>query len=106
MDAEVDRHFACCTHFIVIDPQGTQVLVNEGRGAGPMAGPDAARMLIENRVTDVITGNIGPKTFEMLNKAGIAVHAGCSGKIQEALSKCARNTLTESRGATFLGHLI
>jgi predicted Fe-Mo cluster-binding NifX family protein len=104
--AEVDRHFSCCAQFLLVDEGGVKVLVNRARGSGAKAGPDAARMLVNNGVTAVVTGNIGPKTFKVLKDAGVTVHAGCSGKIEEALFRCARNELKEVDSATFMGKLI
>ncbi len=106
VQADVDRHFSCCAQFLLVDKDGVKVLEKAARGEGAKAGPDAARMLIENGVTVVVTGNIGPKTFKVLKDAGVAVHAGCSGKIEDALSRCARNELKEVDSATFMGRLI
>ena len=105
-EAEVDRHFSCCSQFLIVEQGGMRVLKNSARGGGSMAGPNAARLLIKNRVTAVIAGNIGPKAFRMLEEEGIAVHAGCTGRIKDALARCARDELAVSKGATFLGELV
>jgi predicted Fe-Mo cluster-binding NifX family protein len=106
VDAEIDRHFSCCMQFLIIDRDGVSVLENTARGAGASAGPRAAKLLIAKGVTAIVTGNIGPKTFELLKNAGVAIHAGCSGKISEAIARCARNELIEVKGPTFVGQLI
>lgn len=101
---EVDPHFGRCAQFIIAEDGRTEVLVNAAKNSSEGAGLRAAQLMIDNGVTAVITGSVGPKAFDALSEAGIKVYTGCSGRVEDALAKCRGNELEETKGPTSSGH--
>ncbi len=94
-------------YFVIFEgsPDNHRAMKNRASGMGDEAGPQAADALVKNDITIVITSTVGAKTFQALRKADIVVHAGCSGKVSEAIQKCLHGELPECRGATYAGRV-
>lgn len=73
----LDRRFGRCNFFQIFDTETKQydVVVNDGVSAEGGAGIAAASQIIEENVTIVITGNLGPNAFEVLEKSGIKAYS-------------------------------
>lgn len=84
--APVDERFGRCRYFAIADTEtGEIVFVPNDAVDDKGAGVKAARILLKQNVDAVIVGNIGPKAFEILNRARIPVYAGLTGTTQESL---------------------
>ncbi len=107
LDSKVSSSLARATYFIIAEggPDKLEVIENGGKGMGSAAGLKGARTLVDEKVDTVVTGNIGPKASAILETAHIKVHAGCSGTISEAMSKCLAGALVETKGASYSGCL-
>ncbi len=88
MSSEVAHSFARAPYFIVSTGgiENFTLLENTARNLGSTAGIETAEMLIHSGIDVLITGNLGARASETLEGAGIRVHAGCSGKVSEALA--------------------
>jgi len=72
----VDRQFGRCEWFIVFDETRRQVkaIKNSYAEAETGAGVGCAQDLIQEGVKVVISGQVGPKAYEALNKAWIEIY--------------------------------
>lgn len=73
----LDRRFGRCDYFLIFNTEtgDFKTLDNNGVTSGGGAGIAAASQLIEEDVTAIITGNLGPNAFELLEKAGIKAYS-------------------------------
>jgi len=70
------------------------------------AGIAAAQLVADREVKAVITGNMGPRAFNVFQQLGIEVYQG-AGKIREAVEKLANGKLKRMEKATrpmFIGN--
>lgn len=107
MSSAVDPRFGRATCFIVADTDTGESTVhdnarnlNAAQGAGIQAGEAVARLGAEA----VITGNVGPKAFRILEAAGIKVYLAGGGTVAEALGRLKAGELKEATAANVEGH--
>jgi len=74
--------------------------VNASHGAGVSAGQRAA----ESGAEAVVTGNCGPKAYQVLAAAGIKVYIGADGTVKEALEQLEAGALKTAEGANVQSH--
>lgn len=72
----LDRRFGRCDYFLIynIETGDFQAIPNSGVSSGGGAGIAAASQVIEENVSAIITGNLGPNAFELLEKAGVKAY--------------------------------
>ena len=105
----VDPRFGRCAYFLIGDSEGEdfKAIKNPGVGFARGAGISAAQVVASEKVEAVITGNIGPNAFVVLNQAGIKIYAGAFGMTgKDALLKFKKGKLkeaTEATGPGFVG---
>jgi len=76
-DTQSDERFGRCPFYAVVDTESSTITFLPNAAAGENgAGVKAARALIKEGVDCVVVSSIGPKAFEILEKAGIAVYSG------------------------------
>jgi predicted Fe-Mo cluster-binding NifX family protein len=107
LQSPVDPRFGRAKYFIVIDSEtaefkATDNVVNLQAAQG--AGIQTGRAVAELGVEAVITGNVGPKAFSVLNAAGIKIYLGASGTVEQAFAKFKEGALQETEGANVKGH--
>jgi len=85
--AAVDPRFGRAQRYIIIDSEtkAFECVENPSSMAGGGAGTKAAQLFINKGVQAVLTGNIGPNAFAVLNAAGIVMYTGVSGTVQDAV---------------------
>ncbi|HNT57523.1 MAG TPA: NifB/NifX family molybdenum-iron cluster-binding protein [Syntrophales bacterium] len=88
LQAEVDPRFGRAAYFIIVDKDTLdfEAIPNPHTQAGGAAGIQAARLVVDQGVTAVVTGNCGPNAFQVLQAAGVQVITGVRGSIEDALS--------------------
>ena len=107
MSGNVDPRFGRAKYFILVDTEtnastahdNTQNL-NAAQGAGIQAGETVARL----EAGAVITGNVGPKAFRILNAAGIKVYLCGQMSVTDAVQKLKTGELKEASAANVEGH--
>ncbi len=89
LDSEVDPRFGRCEYFIIVDPDTLEfeVVENFSMEARSGAGVQSGQLIATKGVEAVLTGNIGPNAFQVLQAAGVKVITGVSGKVEEAIEK-------------------
>lgn len=89
-DAQIDPRFGRAPFFYICDsdsPESGEYLVNPGSQAGGGAGIQAGEFVIKSEVSVVLTGNVGPNAFDVLNAGSVKVCSNVSGNIAEAIQK-------------------
>jgi predicted Fe-Mo cluster-binding NifX family protein len=106
LDSNVDPRFGRCTCFVLVE-EGSEEgrsIPNAAQSAGNGAGIQAAQTLLDNGVSIVLTGDIGPNAFRVLAAAGVKVFCGCSGTGRAALQDYRKGALKETVGPSRPGH--
>lgn len=73
----LDRRFGRCDYFLIFNTEtgDHKAVSNNGVSSGGGAGIAAASQIIEEDVSAIITGNLGPNAFELIEKAGIKAYS-------------------------------
>lgn len=87
INSDIDPRFGRCRYFLIADSdsEALEMVENPYCGAAGGAGVATAQFVVSKGVKAVITGSIGPNAFGVLSAAGIAMYAGVSGKVRDAL---------------------
>jgi predicted Fe-Mo cluster-binding NifX family protein len=106
INASIDQRFGRCQYFLIIDVETMDVktIPNESTLASGGAGVQAAQIVTNEDVDAIITGNIGPNAFQILQAAGITVFTGAQGSIKEAIENYKKGTLKETESPNVESH--
>ena len=107
LESEVDPRFGRSLCFVVVDTeQGTHEVVDniQNLQAAQGAGIQAAQNVANLGVGAVLTGNCGPKAFQVLGTAGIVVHVNVTGTVAEAVQEFTTGTLQAAAEPNVEGH--
>lgn len=96
-ESNLDKRFGRCDYFQIYDLETKEfkVLENEGAKSSGGAGIAAASQVIEEGVDVIITGNLGPNAYELVEKAGIKAYSCEVLSIVEAIEMYQKKQLTE-----------
>ena len=102
----VDPRFGRCAYFMVSDGPGAEfrAVENTARGLGNGAGIQAAQILVNMGIEVVLTGDLGPNAFRVLNATGIRAFRTNGGTVEMAASEFFEGRLVEIEGPTGPGH--
>ena len=90
LESQVDPRFARTRYFIISDIDTGVICVvdnEETLKAVQGAGIQAAWNVHETGAEAVLTGNVGPNAFAMLDALGIQVYVGLTGTVQDAIKR-------------------
>jgi predicted Fe-Mo cluster-binding NifX family protein len=107
MEANVDPRFGRARYLILYDTDGDSfsALDNlEGQNAAQGAGIQAGQNVANAGASALITGNCGPKAFNVLASAGVKVYIGATGTVREALDAYKAGTLSSADAPNVQGH--
>jgi predicted Fe-Mo cluster-binding NifX family protein len=106
LNAMVDQRFGRCQYFLIVDTETMKVktVSNESILSSGGAGIQAAQRVTKEGVGSVITGNIGPNAFQILETAGIKVFTGADGTIKDAIENYKKGKLQETGSANVGSH--
>ncbi len=103
----VDPRFGRCPYFLIYDDEtGEKKIIDNRMNLNAMqgAGIQSAQNLLKENPDVLITGNIGPKAFMLLN-GKVKIFKGAEGlTVEEALKKFKNNELIEIKEPTKPGH--
>ena len=97
----LDRRFGRCDYFLIYDAEAGEfkAIGNNGVSSGGGAGIAAASQVIEENVSAIITGNLGPNAFELVEKAGIKAYSCEALPVFRVVEMFQKNQLSEINSA-------
>jgi predicted Fe-Mo cluster-binding NifX family protein len=109
LDAAVDPRFGRAANFILVDPESNvfEVIENKQNLNLPQgAGIQAGKTIVDNKAEALITGNCGPKAFNVLSAAGVKILIGAKGTVREAIDEYKNGTLQAANNPNVEGHWV
>jgi len=105
----VNLVFGRCPGYVIAEIDGKEVketkfVQNPGMSTGMGAGIAAAQAVAGQGVQAVISGNVGPNAFMVLQQSGIKIYRVTSASVEQALQQFAEGKLEEVKGSTAPGH--
>lgn len=96
-DSLLDLRFGRCEYFQVFDSESLKstAIKNKGADCSGGAGIVASQQLVDEKVDVVITGNIGPNAFEIMEKAEIKTYKCDSLEMLKVVEKYNKKELEE-----------
>ncbi len=87
----VDVRFGRCPYFVIVEIEGkeiksTKAIENTATGQAGGAGVTAAELIGNQDVEAVITGNMGPRAFDVIAQLGIEIYQA-EGAIEEIVKQ-------------------
>lgn len=84
----LDPRFGRCQYFCIFDLENgdTKYVENKGQTSSGGAGIAAAQQIIDEDVSAVVTGNMGPNAYNLLNGSGIKVFKAGNVTVEEAVN--------------------
>jgi len=107
LQAQVDPRFGRAPYILLIDADKGEVeaLSNAPNlQAAQGAGVQTAALVARHQPAAVLTGNCGPKAFQILEAAGIQVIVGVAGSVKEAVAAYQAGKYKPARGPNVPGH--
>jgi predicted Fe-Mo cluster-binding NifX family protein len=107
--SDMDPRFGRAKYFILVDPQTLEYEAVENKQNLHLpqgAGIQAAKTIVDHRADVLISGNCGPKAFNVLNAAGIKIVTGAKGRVIDAITQYKNGQLEVADGANVEGHWV
>jgi len=104
LDSQVDERFGRCTNFVIVEIEGKKIksiedMENTATAQMGGAGITASQMVADRGIKAVITGNMGPRAFQVFEQLGIEVYQGL-GSVKEVAEKFIKKQLSRMNEAT------
>ncbi len=107
-NAKVDPRFGRCAYFLIYnDETGEKRFIDntQNLNAPQGAGIQASQNVLKENIEVLITGNVGPKAFNLLKSSNVKIFTGASNMtVDEAIQAYKDGKLQEASGATKPGH--
>lgn len=102
LDAEVSPVFGRCPIYVFVDSDSMEfeAVPNPAMSAAGGAGIQAAQFAVGKGVQAVLTGNVGPNAFNVLQQAGINIYPVSGGTVRQAVEALNSGQLQPAPGAT------
>ena len=107
LGSEVDVRFGRAPKFLLVDTDtmSFESIENAQNLNLPQgAGIQSAQNVIQHKPDVVLTGNCGPKAFQVFQAAGVEVVVGASGTVLEAVQAYMDGKYRKARSANVEGH--
>ncbi|MDY0038697.1 MAG: NifB/NifX family molybdenum-iron cluster-binding protein [Desulforhabdus sp.] len=107
IDAEIDPRFGRAAFFLLVDPATLEFEAVENvqnLQAAQGAGIQSATLVARHKPAAVLTGNCGPKAFQILQAAGIPVIIGVAGSVRQAVNDFQQGKLVYADAPNVSGH--
>lgn len=110
LESQVDVRFGRCPNFVIVEVEdkkikGSEDIQNTATSQMGGAGISAAQLVADKGTKAIITGNMGPRAFNVFEQLGIDIYQG-SGTVKEAVEKFIKGELKkigEATGPRFMG---
>jgi predicted Fe-Mo cluster-binding NifX family protein len=102
LDAGIDSRFGRAAYFLIVNTDNLEYesIQNPYIQAGGGAGIQAAQLVANKQIKAVITGNVGPNSFQVLKEAEINIITGVCGSVKTAVERYNKGELKESEKPT------
>lgn len=107
--SDMDPRFGRAKYFIIVDSEILEYEVAENRqnlNLPQGAGIQAAKTIVDQKADVLISGNCGPKAFQVLNAAGIKVVTGVKGRVIDAVTQYKSGQLQVVEGPNVEEHWV
>ena len=107
LNSEVDPRFGRAGFFIVYDTDNDNFSVidnDQNLNARQGAGVQAGQIIVNSGASALLTGNCGPKAFNVLSAAGIKIYLGAKGTIQDTITSFKADELIPADTPNKEGH--
>ena len=107
LDSPLDARFGRARYLLLVDTETLEAEVIDNAGntrAAQGAGIQAASAIAATPADALISGNVGPKAFATLEKAGIAAYRSGAGTVREAVEAFTQGGLERQQSASVRGH--
>ena len=106
-DSQIDTRFGRALYFMITEDDGKswRCLDHSGIANAPQgAGVQTGQKMMDEKVSIVLTGHVGPKAFKALSAGGIKVFTGVSGTIEQAFQQYKDGKLAVQAAPDVSGH--
>ena len=106
LTSSTSPRFGRCECYVLVDTEtmAAEALPNSASAAAHGAGVGAAQFVMNQGAHAVITGNVGPNAFHVLNSANVPVYVCDGGTVAEAIAAFKTGALKTTGAATAGGH--
>lgn len=106
LDARASHVFGRCPTYVFVetDSMESETMNNPAIDEASGAGIQAAQFVVEQGAEAVITGNVGPNAYNVLQASGTPVYLLEGGTVREVLEAYDRGQLRRAGGATGPAH--
>ncbi len=103
--SEIDPRFGRCQYLIIVETEtdNFEIIKNPSVDATGGAGIQTAQIVAEKNIEAVLTGNIGPNAFQVLQAANIKIYTGITGRVRDAIEKFKTGSLFQTERPTVKG---
>ena len=107
-NSKVDSRFGRTPYFLIYnDETGEKKIIDntQNLNAPQGAGIQAAQNILKEKIEALLTGNVGPKAYQLLADSKVKIFTGAAGlTVEEAVNAFKQGKLEEASGATKPGH--
>jgi predicted Fe-Mo cluster-binding NifX family protein len=106
LDAPASPVFGRCPAYLFVDAETMQfeAMPNPAMNQGGGAGIQAAQFVVERGAQAVLTGNLGPNAFDVLQAAGVPGYLVAEGTVRQAVEAFQAGQLQPMRAANVSSH--
>jgi predicted Fe-Mo cluster-binding NifX family protein len=106
LDAPASPVFGRCPTFVFVDSEtlSTEAVPNPAMSQGGGAGIQAAQFVVNQGAEAVLTGNLGPNAFDVLQAAGVLGYLIGGGTVGQAVAAFNAGQLQAMTGANVAAH--
>ena len=109
LQSEVDARFGRCAYFLIIEIKNKEIknvkaIENTAKAQMGGAGITSGEIVVKQKVDAIITVNLGPRAFQVLNQFEIKIYQG-QGKIKEVIQNFIEGKLKEMIDASGPQHM-
>jgi predicted Fe-Mo cluster-binding NifX family protein len=106
LDAPASPVFGRCPTYVFVDTEtmAFEAIPNPAMNQGGGAGIQAAQFVVNQGAQAVLSGNLGPNAFDVLQAAGVAGYLISGGSVRQAVEAYKSGSLTPMAGANVAAH--
>jgi len=109
LESSLDERFGRAPHFIIYDlDENTYHSIDNSQNLNSAqgAGIQSAQNLANTGVQALITGNVGPKAFQVLQAAGVEIYLTKGSTVEQAIKNFKTGKLAKTESNNVDGHWV